>query len=175
MNQTKTTTRAVNGGIEGVRIATEPSVTAKAITAFAFSDMAVRPCGHGLPPVLPWRQENWTLVEILKSDLRRYSIIDREVLRTLAVLDAACIPYDHIYVGHEDKKPFKVPQKVINAVSRAVPALAGATVALVTFLVAAAMFTAGIAVALISDPVVIVAIKEMDGTYQLLEIGKWYS
>src|SRR5215216_4023851 len=119
MNQT-TTTRPVDIRNVDIPIATERSVLAKAITAFAFSDLTVRPCGHGLPPTLPWRQDDWTLNEILKSDLRRNSIIDRAVLRNLAILDRAGVEYDHIYVGHQDKKPFEMPQKVINLLSKAI-------------------------------------------------------
>lgn len=174
MNKTNTDTRPAD--VWAPDIATETSVLAKAVTAFAFSDLTVRPCGHGLPPTLPWRQEDWTLDEILKSDLRRYSIIDRAVLRNLEVLDRAGIQYDHIYIGHQDKKPFKVPQKVIDAVSRAVPILGAIAVALVTLLGTVVAFTLQAAVMIIAtDPVVIVALRERDGSYELLEIAKWYS
>ena len=174
MNKTNTDTRPAD--VWAPDIATETSVLAKAVTAFAFSDLTVRPCGHGLPPTLPWRQEDWTLDEILKSDLRRYSIIDRAVLRNLEVLDSAGIQYDHIYIGHQDKKPFKVPQKVIDAVSRAVPILGAIAVALVTLFGAVVAFTLQAAVMIIAtDPVVIVALRERDGSYELLEIAKWYS
>lgn len=174
MNQTTTASRPVDARTADIRIAAEPSVLAKAITAFAFSDLTVRPCGHGLPPTLPWRQGDWSLDEILKSDLRRNSIIDREVLRRLGILDHAGAAYDHIYVGHQDKKPFKVPQKVIDAVSRTIPVLASTTVALVTVLGALVAFTIKAAMVMAADPVVVVALKERDGSYQLLEIAKWY-
>ena len=175
MNPTSTITHPVEARTVDIRIATEPSIMAKAITAFAFSDLTVRPCGHGLPPTLPWRQEDWSLDEILKSDLRRNSIIDREVLRKLEILERAGVEYDHIYVGHQDKKPFKVPQRVIDAVSKTIPILASITVALVTVLGAVAVFTIRAAATVIAvDPVVVVALKERDGSYQLLEIAKWY-
>lgn len=176
MNQTNIATRPVDVRAPDIHVATEPSVLAKAVTAYAFSDLTVRPCGHGLPPTLPWRQEDWTLNEILKSDLRRYSIIDRAVLRNLEILDRAGIEYDHIYVGHQDKKPLRVPQKVIDAVSRAVPILGSITVALVTLLGVVVAFTLQAAAMLLAaDPVVVVALKERDGSYELLEIAKWYS
>lgn len=175
MNQT-TTTRPVDTRTVDIRVDTEPPVLAKAIAAFAFSDQAVRPCGHGLPPTLPWRQNDWSLDEILKADLRRNSIIDRAVLSKLEILDRARIEYDHIYVGHQDKKPFKVPQKVIAAVSRAIPVLASITVVVVTLLAAVAAFAIQAAMTVLAtDPVVVVALKERDGSYQLLEIAKWYS
>jgi hypothetical protein len=175
MNQTTTVTRPVETEAIGIRVGTEPSVLAKAITAFTFSDLTVRPCGHGLPPNLPWRQADWSLDEILKSDLRRDSIIDREVLRRLELLERARVEYDHIYVGHQAPKTFKVPQKVIDAVSRTIPVLASITVALVTVLGGVAVLGIRAAAAVIAvDPVVVVALKEHDGTYQLLEIAKWY-
>jgi hypothetical protein len=175
MSQKTTVTRPLDARTVDIRTATEPSVMAKAIAAFAVSDLTVRPCGHGLPPTLPWRQEDWSLDEIQKIDLRRNSIIDREVLRRLEILERAGVEYDHIYVGHQDKKPFEVPQKVIDAVSRTIPILASVTVALVTILGAVALFTIRVAAAVIAvDPVVVVALKERDGSYQLLEIAKWY-
>ena len=174
MNQTTAPTHPVDVRTSDIRIATETSILAKAITVFAFSDLTARPCGHGLPPALPWRQEDWTLDEILKSDLRQNSIIDRAVLKRLEILDRAGIEYDHIYVGHQDKRPFKVPQKVIDAVSRAIPILGGITVALVALLGAVVAFVINVAMVMVADPVVVVALKERDGSYKLLEIAKWY-
>jgi hypothetical protein len=174
MNLT-TTTRAVGARTADLRVDAEPTVLAKAITAFAFSDQAVRHCGHGLPPILPWRQDDWTLTEFLKSDLRRYSIIDRAVLSKLEILDRARIEYDHIYVGHQDKKPFRVPQKVISAVTSTLPVLAFITGALLAILATTANIIAQVAMVMVADPVVVVAIREADGSYNLLEIAKWYS
>ena len=174
MNQTSTVTHPVDARTADIRVDVEPTVLAKAITAFAFSDQTVRPCGHGLPPTLPWRQGDWSLNEILKSDLRRYSIIDRAVLQKLEILNHAGVEYDHIYVGHQDKRPFEIPHKVIDAISRAIPVLASITVALVTVFVAVAAFVVQAAMVMAADPVVIVALKERDGSYQLLEIAKWY-
>src|SRR5689334_3466037 len=109
MTQTTTYAHPVVTHAIDIPAATELSVMSKAITAFAFSDLTARPCGRGLPPTLPWRQDDWTLDEILKSDLRRNSIIDRAVMRNLDILDNAGVEYDHIYVGHQDKKPFEIP------------------------------------------------------------------
>jgi hypothetical protein len=173
MNQTSTVTHPVETRTT-TPIKTEPSNLAKAITAFTFSDLTVRPCGHGLPPTLPFRQDDWTLTEIFKSDLRRYSITDRAILWRLEVLDHARIPYDHIYVGHQDKEPFKIPPKVIDAASNVLPALASITLGILTIVGAVAAFTAQAAMVVIADPVVVVAIKEKDNSYQLLEIAKWY-
>ena len=174
MNQTTTVTRPGDARSADFHVDTELPVLAKAIAAFAFSDLSTRHCGLGLPPTLPFRQDDWTLTEIQKSDLRRYSIIDRAILSRLAILDGRGIEYDHIYIGHQDKKPFKIPQKVVDAVSAAIPVLAGVTVAILTLLAGAAAFTAQAAAVMVVDPVVIVAIKEKDGSYQLLEIAKWY-
>jgi hypothetical protein len=175
MNQPTTINRHVNTRSADIHVGTELPALAKAIAAFAFSDLTVRHCGRGLPPVLPWRQGDWTIDKISKSDLRQDSIIDMTILSKLSILDQRQIPYDHIYVGHQDKKPFEVPEKVVNVVKRAIPVLAGATVAILTVLGAVVAFTAQAAVVVVADPVVVVAIKEKDGSYQLLEIAKWYS
>ena len=169
MSQTTSVTRSPDTRI---RTAIKPSNLDKAITAFAFSDLTVRPCGHGLPPSLPYRQDDWTLTEILKSDLRWYSIIDRAIKSRLDFLDASQIPYDHIYIGHQDKKPFKVPEKVVSAITNVIPVLAFVTGALLALLVATVSFTAN--AILVADPIVVVAIREQDGSFNLLEISKWF-
>ena len=163
-----------------MHLGTAPSNLAKAITAFAFSDLSVRPCGHGLPPQLPYRQGDWTVTEISKSELSRDSIIDREILNRFKLLDESGIPYDHIYIGHQDKKPFEIPQKVIDAVRLSIPVLASILVGLASVLAAVVMFVGRIllvdllSAVVFADPIVIVAIRESDGTYNLLECAKWY-
>lgn len=176
MNQKTVVDRPVYVRPADTQTESELSVLAKAISVFALSGLTVRLCGRGLPPYLPWRQGDWTLNEISKSDLRPDSIIDREILSRLEILEKGQILYDHIYIGHQDKKPFEIPPKVVSAVKRTLPVLAGATVAILTLLGAAAVFTAqAAATVMVVDPVVIVAIKEHDNSYQLLEISKWYS
>jgi hypothetical protein len=59
MNQTTATTPRIDARARDIRVTSEPSVLAKAVTAYAFSDLTVRP-GQGLPPTLPWRQKDWS-------------------------------------------------------------------------------------------------------------------
>lgn len=179
----------MNKNVEKAQYAAVTTVlAAHAISALERNGRSTQIVGCGTPPIMPYIHHNgWTLNEILKSDLSRKSIIQREILRRIEIVEKAGIEYTHILVGHEPKrepKTLPIPKEVHQLVWKVLGTLALATVGLAALVVGVIALLAilpflifGLAVLLaplllIHDPVVILVLKDENQTW--LEIARWY-
>jgi hypothetical protein len=149
----------------------------KAQTALWETGRSSRVVGWGDPPLVPYAQDGWTL-EILNSDAE--CTMPQEVLRRLKILKENGIKIEHILIAHERAKieppRIQIPQKVVHAISNALPTLASIVIGLVTVLATIVSVIVGLFVTIIVavamvDPVVIVVLNDEQKTW--LEVAKW--
>lgn len=159
---------------------TKSEYALKVQTALYEEGMTTRICGSGVPPIVPYEQDGWTLERILKSDLE--STMPAEVLKRIEGLEKYCNVYCYL-IAHEIKEiePPRVeaPRQLLDAVSRTLPVLGTMLCSLVMFLVTVASIVMGAFMALflavvLADPVLIAVIRTENDELIWLECSKWY-